>query len=166
MKGINELIGEILKEKRQVIGLTQEDLGLRVGYKPNACKQAISQIERGITSIPRDKAKKFIEILQIDDNWLIDTIHSQVENIRTSPDKQKEIGSLEEALVGFTGLLAGSIIASSGKYLPTANPKEVVSPESYGKEELQKLKSLYEENLIDESEYKEMKKKVLEKYFY
>ena len=161
MNTISELIGEILKEKRMSLGLTQEEMGLRVGYKENASKQAISQIERGVTSIPRDKVKKFIEVLKIDDDWLIKTIHSQVESIISKPDFNNSSYTLEEALVGFTGLLAGSIIAK------TEFPKPVVphNISDYGKEELKKLKELFSDGLIDELEYKETKQKILNKYF-
>lgn len=61
-----QMLGSRLKMRRMEMSLTQEELGVYVGYSPMAAKQAISQIERGVTWIPNKKQSEFILHLQLD----------------------------------------------------------------------------------------------------
>lgn len=54
-------IGSRIKERRQELRLTQEDLAARMGYKS---KSAINKIELGINDISQSKVVKFAEALQ------------------------------------------------------------------------------------------------------
>ena len=60
------LLGNAIRYKRIALNLTQEELGERVGYGEHTRKQAISQIERGAVSIPTKKLNDFIQNLQLD----------------------------------------------------------------------------------------------------
>ena len=166
MDSIQKLLGSFLKEKRMEKSWTQEDLGIRVGYKAEAAKQAISQIERGISSIPKDKAGKFIEALSIDEQWLIETLNSSAKEMQLDQSENAGKKDLELALVGFAGLLAGNLIASKkGKPLRKENTCVNNKIDISCRENLRQLKELFDEGLIDEGEYKEMKSKILKKMF-
>lgn len=54
-------IGERIMERRQQLGLTQEDLAFRMGYKT---KSAINKIELGINDVSQSKVVRFAEALQ------------------------------------------------------------------------------------------------------
>ena len=53
-------IGTRIMERRQQLGLTQEDLAFRMGYKT---KSAINKIELGINDVSQSKVVKFAEAL-------------------------------------------------------------------------------------------------------
>lgn len=53
-------IGARIMERRQQLGLTQEDLAFRMGYKT---KSAINKIELGINDVSQTKVVKFAEAL-------------------------------------------------------------------------------------------------------
>ena len=53
-------VGENILLMRKQLGLTQEELAKRMGYKS---KSTINKIELGINDIPQSKIKKFAEIL-------------------------------------------------------------------------------------------------------
>lgn len=54
-------IGENIAQKRKELGLTQEELAKRMGYKS---KSTINKIELGINDIPQSKIVKFADVLQ------------------------------------------------------------------------------------------------------
>lgn len=54
-------IGTRIMERRQQLGLTQEELAFRMGYKT---KSAINKIELGINDVSQSKVVKFAEALQ------------------------------------------------------------------------------------------------------
>ena len=54
-------IGERIMERRQQLGLTQEELAFRMGYKT---KSAINKIELGINDVSQSKVIKFADVLQ------------------------------------------------------------------------------------------------------
>lgn len=53
-------IGENIAAARRRLGLTQEELATRMGYKS---KSTINKIELGINDIPQSKIAKFAEVL-------------------------------------------------------------------------------------------------------
>lgn len=53
-------IGEIIKERRIALGMTQEQLAQKIGYKS---KSTINKIELGINDISQKKIVKFAEAL-------------------------------------------------------------------------------------------------------
>jgi transcriptional regulator with XRE-family HTH domain len=53
-------IGSRIMERRQQLGLTQEELAFRMGYKT---KSAINKIELGINDVSQSKVVKFAESL-------------------------------------------------------------------------------------------------------
>jgi transcriptional regulator with XRE-family HTH domain len=53
-------IGENIRRKREELGLSQEELATRMGYKS---KSTINKIELGINDIPQNKISKFADVL-------------------------------------------------------------------------------------------------------
>jgi transcriptional regulator with XRE-family HTH domain len=53
-------IGKNIADRRKELGLTQEELAERMGYKS---KSTINKIELGINDIPQKKIVKFAEVL-------------------------------------------------------------------------------------------------------
>lgn len=54
-------IGKNIMERRKALGMTQEDLASKMGYKS---KSTINKIELGRNDIPQSKISKFAEILE------------------------------------------------------------------------------------------------------
>ena len=54
------IIGDNIMQRRKQLGLTQEELASRMGYKS---KSTINKIELGINDIPQSKVVKFAEVL-------------------------------------------------------------------------------------------------------
>lgn len=54
-------IGKRIMNKRKELGMTQEELAKRLGYKS---KSTINKIENGTNDIPQSKIVKFAEVLQ------------------------------------------------------------------------------------------------------
>ena len=61
-------IGKRIMERRQQLGLTQEDLAFRMGYKT---KSAINKIELGINDVSQSKVVKFADALQTSVAYLV-----------------------------------------------------------------------------------------------
>ena len=61
-------IGTRIMERRQQLGLTQEELAFRMGYKT---KSAINKIELGINDVSQSKVVKFSEALQTSVAYLV-----------------------------------------------------------------------------------------------
>ena len=55
-----EGIGKNIAKRRKELGITQEELATRMGYKS---KSTINKIELGVNDIPQTKIKKFAEVL-------------------------------------------------------------------------------------------------------
>ncbi len=54
-------IGKNIKLRREELGMTQEDLATKMGYKS---RSTINKIELGINDIPQSKIVKFAEVLK------------------------------------------------------------------------------------------------------
>lgn len=52
--------GEIIKERRKALGLTQDDLAKKMGYKS---REAISSVERNKEDLTTDRIRKFAHAL-------------------------------------------------------------------------------------------------------
>lgn len=61
-------IGKLIKEKREALGITQEELAERLGYKH---KSSINKIELNKVDFPRDRVQDFAEALGIPASELI-----------------------------------------------------------------------------------------------
>ena len=62
-------IGRRIMERRQQLGLTQEELAFRMGYKT---KSAINKIELGINDVSQSKVVKFAAALNTTIAYLMD----------------------------------------------------------------------------------------------
>lgn len=70
-------IGEKIMERRKAMGITQEELARRMGYKS---KSTINKIEMGINDIPQSKVAKFSEVLGVSIAYLLDWQEEQKQN--------------------------------------------------------------------------------------
>jgi transcriptional regulator with XRE-family HTH domain len=98
-------IGKNIAERRKELGLTQEELASRMGYRS---KSTINKIELGKNDIPQSKIVKFAEVLQTTPAWLMgwekiqknnDTIADIVVRMRTDSDFMsvvEDLHSLDE----------------------------------------------------------------------
>lgn len=64
------MIGQKIKERRLALGLTQEELAKRLGYKD---KSAINKIELNKNDINQNKLVRFAKALECDPNDLLET---------------------------------------------------------------------------------------------
>lgn len=62
MKSFKE-IAKLIRVRRDIVGLSQMELSKLLGYKNG---QFISNVERGLCSIPHEKIKHLAKVLQID----------------------------------------------------------------------------------------------------
>ena len=60
-------MGTIIRARRKELGMTQEELALKIGYKT---KVAINKIEKGERKLPSDKINATAEALGISPNYL------------------------------------------------------------------------------------------------
>jgi transcriptional regulator with XRE-family HTH domain len=63
------MIGEQIKNRRQALGLTQEELARRMGYKS---KSTINKIELGINDVSQSKIVQFARALNTSVDYLMD----------------------------------------------------------------------------------------------
>ena len=76
-------IGIRIMERRQQLGLTQEELAFRMGYKT---KSAINKIELGINDVSQSKVIKFAEALHTSVAYLMGWDEEQKEKPITDTD--------------------------------------------------------------------------------
>lgn len=61
-------IGDNILQKRKDLGMTQEELAKRMGYKS---KSTINKIEMGINDVPQSKIVRFAEVLRTTPAYLM-----------------------------------------------------------------------------------------------
>lgn len=61
-------IGEKIKNRRIELGMTQEELAVKIGYKS---KSTINKIELGINDIPLSKVEEFAKALSVSTAYLM-----------------------------------------------------------------------------------------------
>lgn len=85
-------VGNNILNRRKALGMTQEELAKRMGYKS---KSTINKIELGINDIPQSKVIRFAEVLETTPEYLMGW--KKEEKINT-PDK-RELTESEEAVL-------------------------------------------------------------------
>ena len=59
-------LGEMIRVKRKILGLSQQELGIRCGYKPGVCaRNAVAQWEADKRPVPLYKLRIASEVLQL-----------------------------------------------------------------------------------------------------
>lgn len=66
---MNKTIYDRIRERRIQLGLSQEDLAIKMGYKS---RSTINKIESGAVDIARNKIEKFAEVLNTTPAYLMD----------------------------------------------------------------------------------------------
>lgn len=79
-------IGDRIKERRIELGITQEDLAKKMGYKS---RSSINKIELGINDIPQSKIVKFAQILRVSPGYLMEW-EPKIKKATIIADEQKK----------------------------------------------------------------------------
>lgn len=98
-------MGQRIRQKRIELGLTQEELGQKLGIK----KSAISKIENGeVKAIDRDYIAKMVQLFHCDANWLMDLDDSKRVELVYSADGKEPITAIvnQEPILGPASLRA------------------------------------------------------------
>ncbi|MCB9232626.1 MAG: helix-turn-helix transcriptional regulator [Bacteroidia bacterium] len=139
-----EMMGNRLKMRRMEMSLTQEELGVNVGYSPMAAKQAISQIERGITWLPTRKQDEFVKELHLDPNLM--TLASYHYFSRNYEEVVSMLREREEAeLRHRTQRLRINMSKSAPPTIPTEPPRI-----THEKPKVEKEPEIWEETFVEE----------------
>ncbi|MEM6271204.1 MAG: SHOCT domain-containing protein [Bacteroidota bacterium] len=154
------LLGNYLKLKRRERDLTQEEVGINVGYSPQTAKQAISQIERGVTWVPSKKLSEFVRFLELDASFF--SLLSYYYSIKNYTETHNMLQKLQAHAIRNL---------SDDMQIPLGQPRSPVpakasaesDPEEKLERHLAKLKDLFDKGLIDEDDYKEAKRDALKK---
>lgn len=80
-----ESMGERIKNRRKELGLSQEELAEKLGYKS---KTSISKIEQDITDLPLSKVAKFAEILKTTPGYILGTDETDAQ-IQMLPTRER-----------------------------------------------------------------------------
>lgn len=82
------MIGGMIRKRREELGLTQEELATKLGYKS---KSTINKIEMGVNDITQSKIIAFASVLKTTPSYLMGW---------ENPDKSKD-GEVCESVVGY-----------------------------------------------------------------
>ena len=113
-------IGKRIREKREALGMTQEELAAKLGYKN---KSSIAKIETGTNDIVQSKVVEFATVLNTTVAYLMgwDNEKSEKKEITLTPkdehDIKKDLDSIMEKL-------------TNQEYGPAAYGGEELSPEA------------------------------------
>jgi transcriptional regulator with XRE-family HTH domain len=154
------LLGNYLKLKRRDRDLTQEEVGINVGYSPHTAKQAISQIERGVTWVPDKKLSEFVRFLELDSSFF--SLLSYYYSIKNYQETLKMLQKLEEHAIRNMSDDLQIPLNNSQPPAATTAPTEPKGAEM--ERHLSKLKDFFEKGLIDEDDYKIAKRDALKKF--
>ena len=61
-------IGDMIKKRREELGMTQEELAEKLGYKS---RSSINKIESGINDLPQSKIVEFAKVLKTTPSYLM-----------------------------------------------------------------------------------------------
>ena len=68
-KGDRQMIGDRIKERRTELGMTQDELAKRIGFKS---RSSVNKIELGKTDLSTPQIKSFADALGVSPVWLLD----------------------------------------------------------------------------------------------
>ena len=108
-----KLLGEIISSARLEKGMTQKELGMKIGYINNSAGQVIHKIEEGKISIPKKKIHILLETLGITHEKLgIEPSVSLPMWIASQGKKGEGRSSLRE-LISTAGAIASGVVGIS-----------------------------------------------------
>lgn len=68
------MIGQLIKQRRQELGLTQEELAQRLGYKH---KSAVNKLEMNINDVNQTKLKRIAKALECSTTYFIEDVEHE-----------------------------------------------------------------------------------------
>ncbi|WP_278554722.1 helix-turn-helix domain-containing protein [Parvimonas micra] len=86
-------LGDRVKQKREEMGLSQEELADKMGYKS---KTSIHKIEQGITDLPLSKVEELAKVLNVTTSYLMGWENKKEENNIFSQLTDEELAKLEK----------------------------------------------------------------------
>lgn len=154
-----QLWGDYVRLKRtETLDLLQSELGSQLEYSPNAAKQAVSQLEHGRGWIPKNKFKTFVRVLKLD------------ESVFRRLDYHYNTGEYDKMVEVLTDLLKTEFQVTPHQPEEVPRPKMPEGPVSPPipagdlKGRLLKLKETFDWGLINQEEYDEARKRILEQF--
>lgn len=158
-----------MKRKKLDFSLLQDELGVRIGYSPTSARQAISQIERGSVMVPARKLSPLVKELMLDETlfrqlaFYIDL--GQYEEATKRLDQyfrqQFNYSMIEEKTVRQQ---QSNPQADARAQQPKADAQGTHPKEPGIEAKLEKLKKLFEAELINEQDYDAAKQDLLSKW--
>lgn len=110
----SKTIGEIIKNRRIELGMTQEQLAEKLGYKS---KSTINKVEMGINDVAQRKIPKYANALSTTPEYLMgwSETHNRLDNIKTSIDSlNKNTRDLYMNIINSTSVNLPDILKAYG----------------------------------------------------
>lgn len=108
-------VGARIKELREKMGLTQDELAARTGYKS---RSSINKIEKGGNDLPQNKIIVFARALNTTPAYLLDLVDdSEIKNLTPTDDDRNEvyadIAKLSKSNVRLAGAYIKGLLANN-----------------------------------------------------
>lgn len=69
------MIGEMIKKRREQLGMSQDELAKKLGYKS---RSSINKMELGLQDVPQRKVKDFAKVLSVSIGYLLEDDQKQI----------------------------------------------------------------------------------------
>lgn len=69
------MIGEMIKKRREQLGMSQDELAKKLGYKS---RSSINKMELGLQDVPQKKVKDFAKVLSVSIGYLLEDDQKQI----------------------------------------------------------------------------------------
>lgn len=69
------MIGEMIKKRREQLGISQDELAKKLGYKS---RSSINKMELGLQDVPQRKVKDFAKVLSVSIGYLLEDDQKQI----------------------------------------------------------------------------------------
>ncbi|WP_317300907.1 XRE family transcriptional regulator [Allobaculum stercoricanis] len=69
------MIGEMIKKRREQLGMSQDELAKKLGYKS---RSSINKMELGLQDVPQRKVKDFAKVLSVSIGYLLEDNQKQI----------------------------------------------------------------------------------------
>lgn len=110
----NKTIGEIIKNRRIELGMTQEQLAEKLGYKS---KSTINKVEMGINDVAQRKIPRYADALSTTPEYLMgwSESHRRLDHIKASYDSlNKNYRDLYMNMINSTSMNISDILKAYG----------------------------------------------------
>lgn len=99
------MIGDRIKQRREELNMSQEELAKRIGYKS---RSSINKIELNLSDVPQKKVPEFAKVLNVSIGYLMD----ETTNVK-SHDETQQFTTVDEAMLF---LIKSPVVSAYGGY--------------------------------------------------